>query len=404
MMDNTLKKDTMANEISMNILTLNCWGIPYVSKNKTARMHAIADKCASSDYDIICLQEVWSFDDFNMIKAKVQEVLPYFHYFFSGVFGSGICILSRYPIHDVMFHKWPLNGYVHKIQHADWFGGKGVGLCKINIRKMNINIYVAHLHAEYNRENDEYIAHRVLQAFDTAQFVRMTSGGTDAVILVGDLNTEPGDLAYRIIRGVAGLTDACPNSQSHIGTNECANNSYTSSQLARTKPEGKRIDHILYVGSKNVKVDVMNFEHPLPNRVPYKNFSYSDHEGVMATLKFGKNDHGTNVLDITNSMKEALEICEVALKRLQRQRCWYLLWSCILLIPLVWSIGLNYYIGTSIGIDIGLNIARILLTAILCYTLFMSTIWNSVEKNALKAGYSAIEIFMAKLNDNMIRN
>lgn len=65
--------------------------------------------------------------------------------FLSGVFGSGICILSRYPIHDVMFHKWPLNGYVHKIQHADWFGGKGVGLCKINIRKMNINIYVAHV-------------------------------------------------------------------------------------------------------------------------------------------------------------------------------------------------------------------------------------------------------------------
>jgi len=24
----------------------------------------------------------------------------------------------------------------------------------------------------------------------------------------------------------------------------------------------------------------------LPNRVPYKDFSYSDHEAVMATLKF----------------------------------------------------------------------------------------------------------------------
>jgi len=115
-------------------------------------------------------------------------------------------------------------------------------------------VFILQLHAEYNRENDEYMAHRVLQAFDTAQFVKMTSGGVDAVIFAGDLNTEPQDLAYRIIRGVSGLADTCPDSQSHIGTNECANNSYTSSKLARTQPNGKRIDHIMYLGSKTVKV------------------------------------------------------------------------------------------------------------------------------------------------------
>lgn len=121
-------------------------------------------------------------------------------------------------------------------------------ICKIFIT------FILQLHAEYNREHDEYMAHRVLQAFDTAQFVRMTSGGTDAIILAGDLNTEPQDLAYKIIRGVASLMDTCPNSVSHIGTNECANNSYTSSKLARTKPDGKRIDHIMYLGSKTMKV------------------------------------------------------------------------------------------------------------------------------------------------------
>lgn len=119
-------------------------------------------------------------------------------------------------------------------------------------------VFTLQLHAEYNRENDEYMAHRVLQAFDTAQFVKMTSGGTDAAILAGDLNTEPQDLAYRIICGVAGLIDACPNSVSHKGTNECANNSYTSSKLARTRPEGKRIDHILYLSSENVKVRILH--------------------------------------------------------------------------------------------------------------------------------------------------
>lgn len=57
-------------------------GIPYVSPNRNARMTAIADKFATENYDIICLQEIWSINDFKMIKAKTQEQLPYSHYFY----------------------------------------------------------------------------------------------------------------------------------------------------------------------------------------------------------------------------------------------------------------------------------------------------------------------------------
>ncbi|XP_053975647.1 putative neutral sphingomyelinase isoform X1 [Hylaeus volcanicus] len=384
----------MTNEVSLNILDLNCWGIPYVSQNRKARMEAIGEKFAVENYDIICLQEVWSVRDFKMLKAKTQEQLAYSHYFHSGVFGSGICILSRYPIQDVMFHKWPMNGYVHKIHHGDWFGGKGIGLCRLKVHDMNINIYIAHLHAEYSRYNDEYAAHRVLQAFDTAQFIRMTCGDADSAILAGDLNTEPGDLAYRLICGVAGLTDACSNNLSNSGTNECANNSYTGSKLARKLPEGKRIDHILYLGSKNYKIEVINFEHPFPKRVPHKNFSYSDHEAIMASLKFNVGESQKINVDIKDSLKEALHTCETSLKNIRRQRLWYLLFGCILIVPLVWSMGLDCSIA-SIGASIGLNVARIFLTGILCYTLFMSTIWNSVEKNALTAGCLAIQIHLS---------
>lgn len=57
-------------------------GIPYVSPNRSARMTAIADKFVTENYDIICLQEIWSINDFKMIKAKTQEQLPYSHYFY----------------------------------------------------------------------------------------------------------------------------------------------------------------------------------------------------------------------------------------------------------------------------------------------------------------------------------
>lgn len=64
---------------------------------------------------------------------------------YSGVVGSGVCILSRYCLQDVFFHQWAVNGYVHKLQHGDWFGGKGVGLCRLKINGFNVNVYSAHV-------------------------------------------------------------------------------------------------------------------------------------------------------------------------------------------------------------------------------------------------------------------
>lgn len=45
-----------------------------------------------------------------------------------------------------MFHKWSLNGYVHKISHGDWFGGKGVGLCIVRVKDINLHVYIAHVY------------------------------------------------------------------------------------------------------------------------------------------------------------------------------------------------------------------------------------------------------------------
>lgn len=56
-------------------------GIPFVSKDRTARMKAIAEELASGKYDIVCLQEVWTVSDFNLIRDGVKSSLPYSHYF-----------------------------------------------------------------------------------------------------------------------------------------------------------------------------------------------------------------------------------------------------------------------------------------------------------------------------------
>lgn len=68
-----------------------------------------------------------------------------YYYPTSGVIGAGLLVLSKYPIVSTLFHAWTVNGYCHRIQHADWFGGKGVGLCRIRIGDRHVHLYNAHV-------------------------------------------------------------------------------------------------------------------------------------------------------------------------------------------------------------------------------------------------------------------
>ena len=71
-----------------------------------------------------------------------------------------------------------------------------------------LHLYATHIHAEYDRDNDLYLPHRTLQAFELAEFVRHTSDGADVCLLVGDLNLEPGDAGQQLVLANAALSDA----------------------------------------------------------------------------------------------------------------------------------------------------------------------------------------------------
>ena len=64
---------------------------------------------------------------------------------YSGNFGSGICIFSKHVIYDTFHHSFSLNGFAHKVFQLDWFGGKSVGLAKIQVGELRVNVYGAHV-------------------------------------------------------------------------------------------------------------------------------------------------------------------------------------------------------------------------------------------------------------------
>lgn len=100
----------------------------------------------------------------------------------------------------------------------------------------------------------------MVQAFDTAQFVRSTRCGSCVQILAADLNTQPGDLAHRILLMGSGLKESYNDKEheDYYGTNECAHNSYTPQSMKENDPKGKRIDYILYRASSDYQVKKIN--------------------------------------------------------------------------------------------------------------------------------------------------
>ncbi|XP_072941862.1 putative neutral sphingomyelinase [Epargyreus clarus] len=387
------------SDFTLNIFTLNCWGIPVVSKNRIERMKAIAHYLKNSQHTIVCLQEIWSEKDYIYIKEQLQNVLPYSHYFYSGVLGSGLCVFSKWLIQDVFFHQWSLNGYIHKVHHGDWFGGKGVGLCRIKYQDKLINIYCTHLHAEYHVD-DIYLAHRVLQAHSTAEFINLTTAPADVSILAGDLNTAPGDLSFKLITQLPSLLDPYsldyvlndPKIPKPTGTCDSINNSYSDPKLAKLCPEGKRIDHILFHVNPSYEAEVINFGNPLEDRVPGQEFSYSDHNAVSLELKVKPtNVKGTyrnyKLSDnLDETIGEAIKVCREAIVSITKTKKLFLMSGGLIFMFLLGSVGFWPNV-------IWYDVIKLIMTGLCFYYLIMGTLWNKIETNSLKAGLSALENF-----------
>ncbi|GAB1605173.1 putative neutral sphingomyelinase [Argonauta hians] len=275
---------------SLKVLTLNCWGIPIpiICKDQKLRIQEIAKALSKSDYHIVLLQEIWWYDDFVHIQEMVAHNLPYSHYFHSGCIGSGICVFSQYPIHDVLYFDYRLNGYAHKILHGDWFAGKGVGLFKVIVNRLHINVYTTHIHAEYSDTNDEYFMHRLVQSFQLSQFIKQTSSNCDAIIVGGDCNMEAKSLSYKILTSNAMLLDAWYEKKNTVadteaGTCDYLDNSYTTSSKKHQCPLGKRIDYLLFRSNSSTKMTVDHYERVF-GKIPNHSVNFSDHAGVSVTF------------------------------------------------------------------------------------------------------------------------
>ena len=146
----------------LNILSLNCWGLKFISKFRNERLSEIGNQLAavSPRPDIVGLQECWTKQDYLAIRERTQDFLPYGKFYHSGIFGGGLAILSRWPIEDSSMVRYSLNGRPTAFFRGDWFVGKGVACARIRFgpaKKDVAEVFCTHVSATARgtRESDD---------------------------------------------------------------------------------------------------------------------------------------------------------------------------------------------------------------------------------------------------------
>lgn len=301
-----------------------------------------------------------------------------------------------------------MNGYPHKIHHGDWWGGKGVALCRTICHGIPFSLANTHLHALYNPDKDEYVHHRAVQAFETPQFIRSNRRDEDILIFAGDFNVTSNDFAYGLVKCYGNLVDTYTESPvkspgSNGETCETPANSYTNVKTLIDNPSGNRIDYIFYQTAPGHKVKTKSADQPWPPRVPQQEFSFSDHEAVRAVLtvtpvKDGENDESCcDALFETEALLNSSAAFEEGLKKVVSNRKFYLTLTIIVVIIQIANIVVQAACTMSTGLSFFLDLLLVFLTFVLMYFYYMGVTFYHLEYNEVLRAKLGVECDLDRL-------
>ncbi|CAO3571394.1 unnamed protein product [Mortierella alpina] len=296
--------------IQISVLTLNCWGL--FSRHRKHRIRAIGTHLLdpTHGYDIVGLQEVWEHTDFLILQDLTKDVFPYAKHWTSGLFGSGLVVLSKHPILSTSLRRFALNGDPMAIHRGDWWDGKSCASAVLAHPIVGeIEVFNTHLHATYHEAGtpDPYLGCRLVQAWEMAGLFRTACALGRHVIALGDFNSAPNTLVIKLLTQFGGLTDSWHSlhplpldrtlvelepeeSQNLLGiTCDTPLNSWTSHSTWKNSltgdPVGERLDYILYKKSPTMdcsQVQVVLQERTVATGTADALMHLSDHFGVHA--------------------------------------------------------------------------------------------------------------------------
>lgn len=185
----------LASSVTLKVVTFNIHDLFVVSKHRPERMAAIARHLVALDPDIVGIQEAFISSDREVLLNGIAATrLQHHRYFPSASVGSGLLILSAYPINEHFFFRYTQGGYWYEVWRGDWWAGKGVALARIELPQGYVDFFDTHAHARYG--TTRYDGIRLSQMQEFAAYINRAATHVSPIIVVGDLNCRDGEEQY----------------------------------------------------------------------------------------------------------------------------------------------------------------------------------------------------------------
>jgi len=267
--------------LRIRIATLNAWGLPEpLSQDPVARMRSIGERLPALSLDAMAFQEVWTAGARKQLRrAGVEAGLEHTWGPDARFGGSGLLLLSRWPILVSEHADFSLRGHPEQVTHGDYYGRKGYVRLRLATPAGPVSLIDTHLHARYARDVDhEYVPQRV------GQIVQLALGAyavTDPLVAVGDFNFTDRDIEHRLLTDLTGLRDVATELHSPEPT------VLRSNPLRRSQKPDRRVDYVFARdghGRRAVARSIERiFDDPPPEGAGVR--GYSNHAGLLAEIE-----------------------------------------------------------------------------------------------------------------------
>jgi endonuclease/exonuclease/phosphatase family metal-dependent hydrolase len=243
-------------------------------------MDAIGARLAALELDWVAFQEVWTEGSrLRLIDAGRRAGLVHAWHRSAALGGSGLLVLSRAPFASTGFEAFVVRGFPQRIWHADYHGGKGFCVLRVDTAGGPVALIDTHLHAQYGDDayDDEY-PHRVAQAVQLAAAIAEIP---DPVVAAGDFNMSEGRREYAIFTGISRMRDAAAEldrrQPTTLGTNPYRDE--------RPPHDHERIDYVFARDGDGGRLRVRRIERIFDEPPATGPAAYSDHAGLIAEIE-----------------------------------------------------------------------------------------------------------------------
>lgn len=190
-------RDAKPAVATLRIVTLNVWGVPG-ARDADHRLDRLPAALKSLDADVLCLQEVW----LKSWRRRIAEALAP-AYTAAEPAGGGLLVLSRLPLRDAVFKRFPdLEGlsFVERLASKGWL--------ELVVATAAGDVRIVTTHLAHRGPAEEQLD--VLRA-------ELATRPALPTVLAGDFNLAPDDEAIQALVA-SGWTAACPVRNLEDGT------------------------------------------------------------------------------------------------------------------------------------------------------------------------------------------